>query len=99
MNMSVQQWRSQLVSNTNAVMSSVGKLQAALPPNALDKAALDNKAAEIAANLAQLISAARNAAFKNNGDEDSNLLAGGEKPFHLRHASHLFISKDGGRCY
>jgi hypothetical protein len=76
MNMTAQQWRSQLVSNTNAVMSSVAKLSAALPPNTLDKGLLDSKAAEIAANLAQLISAARNAAYKNNGEEDPNLLAG-----------------------
>lgn len=50
-------------------------MSAYLPPNLLDRAGLDAKAAEIATNLAQLIIAARNATNKN-GEEDEDLLKG-----------------------
>ena len=74
--LTAQQWRNQLISNTTALVSSVGKLSAAMPPNTFDKSGMDSKAAEIATNLAQLISAARNAAYKANGEEDPDLLNG-----------------------
>ena len=64
--LTAQQWRNQLVRNADAVLSSCGKLSAVMPPNRFDKNGVDAKAAEIATNLAQLISAARNAAFKVN---------------------------------
>jgi hypothetical protein len=95
-----QQWRKQLMSNTDAVLSSVGmmlllhicmivtctdsslflaKFAGALPPNMLDRTMMDQKAAEIAANLAQLVSAARNAALKKDGSEDVDLLMGAKQ--------------------
>lgn len=61
-----QQWRQQVISNSQALLSSVNKLLGANTPNGFDRAQMEARAAEIAANLAQLVSAARNAACEIN---------------------------------
>jgi len=73
--LSPSEWRSQMIANVDSLQSSV----ASLTGKQHDKFLMDNKAAEIASHLAALISAARNAAFKPNGDEDLDLLDGAKR--------------------
>ena len=73
------QWKKQLISNSENVMSSFAKLQASISPNGFDKMAMERRAAEIATNLADLIAAARNAAAIRNGEEDVDLLDGAKR--------------------
>lgn len=77
--MSAEQWKQQLNSSTESVLSSVGKYNALKQGNTFNKAQMDAKAAEIAANLAQLVTAARNAAARKDGSEDVDLLQGAKK--------------------
>eukprot|EP01114_Cavostelium_apophysatum_P007404 TRINITY_DN194_c0_g1_i3.p1 TRINITY_DN194_c0_g1~~TRINITY_DN194_c0_g1_i3.p1 ORF type:complete len:2578 (-),score=946.84 TRINITY_DN194_c0_g1_i3:69-7802(-) len=74
-----EQWRRQLASNAETLMASVAKLNATSMGGKFDRALLDGKAAEIAANLAQLVSSAKNAAILRNGQEDPDLMDGAKR--------------------
>eukprot|EP01119_Soliformovum_irregulare_P011517 TRINITY_DN2899_c0_g1_i3.p1 TRINITY_DN2899_c0_g1~~TRINITY_DN2899_c0_g1_i3.p1 ORF type:complete len:2521 (-),score=930.00 TRINITY_DN2899_c0_g1_i3:18-7580(-) len=74
-----QQWKKQLISNSENVSASYIKLLSSLPPNAFDKLGMDKNAAAIAMSLQELITAARNAAAGKNGEEDVDLLEGAKR--------------------